>query len=64
MTEQKRNRGIKVMVKRRIWLDVDGVPTKQDIGAVLVLEKDLVKHFGEAVTRDVPDLDDEDQPIS
>ena len=60
MTEQKRNRGIKVMVKRRIWLDVDGKPEKQEVGTVLVLDKEQVKHFGVAVTRDVPDLDDED----
>ena len=60
MSEQKRARGIKVMVKRRIWLDVDGVPTKQPVGTILVLDKEQVKHFGEAVTRDVP-LDDSDE---
>lgn len=64
MSEQKRNRGIKVMVKRRIWLEVDGKPEKQDVGTILVLDKEQVKHFGAAVTRDVPDLDDEDQSIS
>lgn len=48
------------MVKRRIWLDVDGVPTKQPVGTILVLDKEQVKHFGEAVTRDVP-LDESDE---
>ena len=56
----KRERGIKVMTKRRITLEEDGVLVRKEVGEVLTLSKEMVKHFGAAVTRDVPDADDED----
>lgn len=57
-SDNKRERGIKVMVKRRITLEVDGELVRKQVGEVIVLSKELVKHFGEAVTRDVPDDED------
>ena len=61
MAEAKRERGIKVMVKRRIWLEgEDGAPYKVNVGDIIVLSKEQVKHFGAAVTRDVP-MDDSDE---
>lgn len=55
-----RERGIKVMCKRRITLDIgDGVLQEQPIGKVVVLSKELVKLFGDAVTKDLPESEDE-----
>lgn len=59
MSEQKRERGIKVMTKKRIWIDGDDGPKPVQVGEVLVLSKEQVKHYGAAVTRDVPDADDD-----
>lgn len=73
MTEQKKERGIKVMVKRKIRLaqDKDGkaqyVRPAAPVGegeepnppTIIVLTAAEVKAFGNAVTRDLP-LEDED----
>lgn len=56
MSEQKRERQIKVLVKRNIWLE-DNKPTKA--GSVIMLSKEQVKHYGAAVTRDLPEGEDE-----
>ena len=60
MTEQKRERGIKVMTRRAIWTEgADGKPKKEPVGTILTLSQKQVKQYGTAVTRDLPDLDDE-----
>ena len=51
MTEQKRERKIKVLVKRSIFLEND---VKTPAGSVVLLTADQVKHYGSAVTRDLP----------
>jgi hypothetical protein len=56
MTEQKRERGVKVLVKRKIWLE-DDVATK--VGTVITLTKEQVKHYGSAVTKDLPEGEDD-----
>lgn len=53
----KRDRGIKVKVVRGIWMDEDGKPTKVAVGTEVVLSKAQVKHYGNAVTRDIDDED-------
>ena len=59
MTEQKRERGIKVMTKRAIWTGEANTPVKVPVGTVLTLTKEQVKHYGAAVTRDLPEGEDE-----
>ena len=60
MTEQKRERGIKVLTKRSIWLDGPGGKAKKVAkGTVVTLPKEQVKHFGSAVTKDLPEGEDE-----
>ena len=66
MTEQKRERGVKVLVKRSIWLDkgeknLNGkdVATKVKAGSIEVLSKEMVKKLGSAVTRDLPEGEDD-----
>lgn len=60
MSEQKRERGIKVLAKRGIWLeDSAGKAKKVAAGTVVTLSKEQVKHFGSAVTRDLPEGEDE-----
>ena len=56
MTEQKRERGIKVLVKRKIWLE-ENEPVLA--GTVVTLSKEQVKAFKDAVTRDLPEGEDE-----
>lgn len=61
MSEQKRERGIKVLTKRSIWMDDgNGGAKKVAKGSVLTLSKEQVKHFGSAVTRDLPDSEDDE----
>ena len=55
--EVKRDRGIKVKVVRGIWIEENGKPTKVAIGTEIVLSKTQVKHYGDAVTRDIEDVD-------
>lgn len=60
MTEQKRERGIKVLTKQGIWLEgTNGKAKKVAKGTVVTLSKEQVKHFGKAVTRDLPEGEDE-----
>jgi len=61
MSEQKRERGVKVLVKRGIWVEPEkgGKAVKVAAGNVVVLSKDDVKKFGSAVTKDLPDGEDE-----
>ena len=60
MTEQKRDRGIKILVKAAIWIEGDDKqPKKIPVGTVVTLTKEQVKHYGVAVTRDLPDGEDE-----
>lgn len=60
MTEKTRERGIKVLVKRSIWTGEADRPRKVKAGTVVTLTKEQVKHFGSAVTRDLPDSEDEE----
>ena len=53
----KRDRGIKVKVVRGIWTEENGKPIKVTVGTEIVLSKAQVKHYGDAVTRDIDDED-------
>lgn len=57
--EKKRERGVKVLVKRPVWIETEDKPKKVLAGEVVVLSKEQVKQFGNAVTRDLPDGYDE-----
>jgi hypothetical protein len=64
MTEQKRERGIKVLVKRKIRLaedktNSDGIETYVQKGEVITMSAAEAKKFGNAVTRDLPDSEDD-----
>ena len=64
MTEQKRDRGVKVFVKRKIRLagDIDAKPGAETYihkGTVTVMSAAEAKSFGDAVTRDLPDSEDD-----
>jgi len=64
MTEQKRERGIKVLVKRKIRLAEDktnseGIETYVQKGEVITMSAAEAKKFGNAVTRDLPDAEDD-----
>ena len=64
MTEQKRDRGIKVLVKRKIRLEGSKggegvVETYVKKGEVIVISAAEAKSFGDAVTRDLPDSEDD-----
>ncbi len=64
MTEQKRDRGVKVLVKRKIRLAEDssakpGAETYIMKGTVCVMSAAEAKSFGDAVTRDLPDSEDD-----
>ena len=64
MTEQKRDRGVKVFVKRKIRLAEDanakpGEETYIKKGTVTVMSAAEAKKFGDAVTRDLPDSEDD-----
>lgn len=59
MTEQKRERGIKVLVKRKIWMGTVDAPKPVLKGSIVTLTKEQVKKYGNAVTRDLPDGEDE-----
>ena len=53
---EPKERRIKVMCKRGIWLsDSAGKPCKVAAGDVVLLSADEIKHFGSAVTKDTPD---------
>lgn len=60
MTEQKRDRGIKVLVTRKIRLseDVNGKANYVKKGAVITMSATDVKSFGNAVTRDLPEIEE------
>ena len=64
MTEQKRERGIKVLVKRKIFLKELAKAGSQKTalpGDIITLSAAEVKQYGPtAVTRDLPDGVDED----
>ena len=64
MTEQKRERGIKVLVKRKIRLADDktnsnGIETYIQKGEVITMSAAEAKKFGDAVTRDLPDSEED-----
>lgn len=60
MSEQKRERGIKVLVKRGIWVEGSaGKAKKLEKGTVVTLSKEQLKQYGSAVTRDLPEGEDE-----
>lgn len=64
MTEQKRERGIKVLVKRKIRLAEDktnsnGIETYVKKGEVITMSAAEAKKFGDAVTRDLPDSEED-----
>jgi hypothetical protein len=64
MTEQKRDRGVKVLVKRKIRLADDktnseGIETYIQKGTVIVMSASEVKRLGNAVTRDLPDSEED-----
>lgn len=61
MTEAKRTRGIKVLVKRSIWLDGDVKPEKVKAGSIVTMTKEQLNHFGSAVTRDLPESESESE---
>lgn len=60
-SKSKAERGIKVLVKRNIWRDPSngGKAIKVLAGKIIVITKEERKQFGNAVTQDLPD-DDED----
>ena len=63
MTTQTRERGIKVLVKRRIWIeDKDAIGGSKPIqpGTVITLSKEQIKKYGVGVTKDLPDGESED----
>ncbi len=56
MSETKRERGIKVLVQRPVWIEgEDGNPKRLPSGEIVVLSKEEVSQFGKAVTRDLPE---------
>lgn len=53
---EPKERRQKVMCKRGIWLaDSAGKPCKVPVDYVVLLTADEIKHFGSAVTKDIPD---------
>ena len=61
MTEQKRDRGVKVLVNRKIRLEDDkaGNAVYVKKGQIVVISAKEVKAFGTAVTRDLPDVEED-----
>ena len=59
MTEQTKSRKTKVFLKQSIWVDVDGQPKKMKKGQTVLLSSADIKHFGKAVTKDLPEGEDE-----
>ena len=59
MTEQTKSRKVKVFLKQSIWVDVDGQPKKMKKGQTVLLSSADIKHFGKAVTKDLPEGEDE-----
>ena len=61
MTEQKRERGVKVLVTRKIRLadDKNGAANYVKKGEIVVMPAATAKKFGNAVTRDLPDGEDD-----
>ena len=54
--ETKKERKVKVFTKKSIWLDgPDGKPAKTPAKTTVLLTADQVKHFGDAVTKDIPE---------
>jgi hypothetical protein len=45
----------KVFLNNSIWVDQNGVAVKKPKGHVAYLTKDEIKHFGKAVTKDIPE---------
>jgi hypothetical protein len=60
MPEEKKERKIKVLCKRSIWIEKDAKPKKVNAGKVILLTAAEIKHFGPTVvTKDLPESEDE-----
>ena len=59
MTEQTNSRKTKVYLKQSIWVEENGVAKKMKKGQVVLLSSADIKHFGKAVTKDLPEGEDE-----
>ena len=61
MTEQKRDRVVKVLVTRKIRLskDLNGKANYVKKGSVVTMSAAEVKALGDAVTRDLPEIEEE-----
>lgn len=56
MTEQAKTRRTKVLCLRPIWRENSQArPAKVAAGTVVELTADEIKHFGRAVTKDLPE---------
>lgn len=57
MTDKKETKAasIKVFTKRGIWIGPNDKPKKIPAGEVVELTAEQVKHYGKAVTRDLPE---------
>lgn len=64
MTEQKDTRAERrqtVYCKQSIWLENDQArPVKTPAGSIVKLTAEQIKHFGKAVTKDIPEGADDD----
>lgn len=59
MTEQTKSRKIKVYLKSNIWVEENGKPKKVLKGQTVLMTTSDIKHFGKAVTKDLPEGEDE-----
>ena len=59
---ETKERKIKILCKRSIWVGKEGEKAKKiPRDTVMLLTAAEVKHFGSAVTRDLPDDEEEEQ---
>jgi len=59
MSDDKKERKIKILCKRNIWVENAGKAKKVPKDTVMLLTAAEIKHFGSAVTKDLPESEED-----